>query len=77
LQCCINPGAAEQTILIFTSLNEPTRGTDSAQSWKSYFIGITKYTLNPVINFKGGIAHQASGFTLPGFYTLARTKRAV
>jgi hypothetical protein len=70
----LNP--AVQTILIFTSLDKPTRGTDDADSWKSYFIDITKHTFSSVVNLKCGIAHRAAGFTLSGFDTLIHAKWA-
>jgi len=67
---------AVQTILILTGLDKTTRSTDDADRWKSYFIGITKHTFNPVVNLKRSIAHRAPGFTLPGFNTLVRAKWA-
>jgi hypothetical protein len=76
MNCRVYRNPAVQTILIFTSLDKPTRGTDDADSWKSYFIGITKHTFNSVVNFKHGIAHRATGFALPGFDTLVRAKWA-
>ena len=76
MNCRIYHNPAVQTILILTSLNKTTRGTDNADSWKSDFIGITKDTFNPVVNFKHGIAHRATGFALPGFDTLVRAKWA-
>jgi hypothetical protein len=67
---------AVQTILIFTSQDKSTRSTDDADNWKSDFIGITKDTFTSVVNFKRGITHRTTGFTLPGFDTLVRAKWA-
>jgi hypothetical protein len=65
---------AVQTILIFTSLDKPTRSTDDAYRWKSYFIDITKHTFSSVVNLKCGIAHRAPGFAMPGFDTLVQAE---
>ena len=67
---------AVKTILTLTGLDKSTRSTDDADRWKSYFIGITKHTFNPVVNLKAGTAYRASGFTLPGFNTSVRTEWA-
>ena len=76
MNCRIYHNPAVQTILILTSLNKTTRGTDDADSWKSDFIGITKDTFNPFVNFKDGIAHRTPGFRMFGFDTLVRAERA-
>ena len=76
MKCRIDLNPAVQTILIFTSLDKPTRGTDDTDRWKSYFIDITKDTFNPVVNLKRCIADRAPGFTLPGFDTLIHAKGA-
>ena len=76
MNCRIYPDSAVQTILIFTSLDKPTRSTDCADRWKSYFIGITKHTFSSVVNLKRDIAHRAPGFTLSGFDTLIHAKWA-
>jgi hypothetical protein len=72
----IDFATAVQTILIFTSLDKPTKSTDDADRWKSNFIGVTKDTFSTVVNFKRGITHRAPGFTLSGFDTLIHAKRA-
>jgi hypothetical protein len=42
----------------------------------SDIFSIRKYTFNPIVNLKGGIAHRAPGFTMPGLDTLVQAKWA-
>jgi hypothetical protein len=76
MNCCIDRNPAVQTILILTSLDKTTRGTDGTNGWKFHFFSITKNAFTPIINFKRCITHRATGFTLPGLDTLIHTKWA-
>ncbi len=76
MHCSVYRNPAVQTILILASLDKSTRSTDDADRWKSYFIGITEHTFNPVVNLKRGIAHRAPGFTLLRMNTLVQAERA-
>jgi hypothetical protein len=76
MHCHVDPDPTVKTILILTSLDKSARSTDDVDNWKSDSIGITKDTFSSIVNFKGGIAHRAPGFTLPGFDTLVQTERA-
>jgi hypothetical protein len=76
LQSGVDLNPTVQTILILTSLNKPTRGTDGTDCWKSDFIGITEYTFNPVVIFKDGIAHRATCVSRLGHNTSVLTEGA-
>ena len=65
-----------QTTFSVTTLDKATRTADNAINRQSDIISIRKHTFNPVINFKGGTAYWATGFTRLRVNTLVQTERA-
>jgi hypothetical protein len=76
MHCRVDPAPAVQTTFSVNTLDEATRTADKAINRQPDIISIRKHTFNPVINFKGGTAHRAPGFTLPGFDTLVQAEWA-
>ena len=76
MQCPVDPDPAVQTTFSVNTLHKTTRTADNAIYWQSDIISIRKHTFSPIVNFKGGTAHRATGFTMPGFDTLVQAKWA-
>jgi hypothetical protein len=70
MHCRVDPYSTVQTTFSVSTLYETTGTTDNAINWQLYIISIRKNTFNPVVNLKGGVAHCALCFTMPGFDTL-------
>ena len=72
----VDPDPAVQTTFSGITLDKATRTADNAINRQPDIFSVRKHTFNPVINFKGGIAYYAMGFTLPGFDTPVQAKWA-
>ncbi len=76
MNCRVDPAPAVQTNFSVNTLDEATRTTDDTINWQSNTFSIRKYTFNPVVNFKSGLAYWALGFTRLRMYTLVQAKGA-
>jgi hypothetical protein len=76
MHCRVDPDPAVQTTFSVTTLDKSTTSADNTINWQPNIMSIRKHTFNPVVNFKGGIAHHAPGFTRPGFDTSVQTEWA-
>ena len=76
MHCRVDLYPTVQTTYSVIALDKATRTADNAIHRQPDIFSIRKDTFNPVINLKGGTAHWALGFTLPGFDTLIQAKWA-
>jgi hypothetical protein len=72
----VDPHPAINATFSINTLDKPTSAADNAINWQPDIISIRKYTFNPVINLKGGIAYWATSCTRLRMNTLVQTEWA-
>ena len=70
MHCRMDLDPAVQTTFSVATLDKATKTADNTINRQPDIISIRKYTFNPVINLKGGIACWALGFTWLRIYAL-------
>ena len=72
----VDPYSTVKTTFSVITLAKATRTADSAINWQIDVISLRKHTFSSVVNFKGGIAYWAPGFTRLCMYTLVQAEWA-
>ena len=74
MNCHVDPHPTINATFSINTLDKSTRTADNAINWQLDNICISRYTFNPVINLKGGIAHRTQGLTRFRLYTLVQSE---